>query len=299
MPAARAEWLRQPERGSGRLLRAYARVSRRLGRRASRPLLHAITAWYLAFAPRARAASRDYLRRALGREPRLADVHRHFACFATTIHDRVFLADGDLAPFAIETRGLELLSEAAATGRGALLIGAHFGSFEVVNAVGQVQGGVRVAMAMFEENARKMRAMFDALRPKLDAEVIALGRIDAMLRIRDRLDAGVFVGMLGDRTPGEEPAIAVPLLGEPARLPTGPLRAAAMLRRPVIFMAGVHLGGNRYRVVFEPLADFSGVAPADRDGAIADALARYADLLTRLCREHPWNWFNFFDVWRR
>jgi predicted LPLAT superfamily acyltransferase len=32
-----------------------------------------------------------------------------------------------------------------------------------------------------------------------------------------------------------------------------------MLRRPVFFMTGLYLGGNRYRLHFETLADFSQV----------------------------------------
>jgi len=31
---------------------------------------------------------------------------------------------------------------------------------------------------------------------------------------------------------------------------------------------------------------------------VADSVARYAARLEGVCREHPYNWFNFFDVWR-
>jgi predicted LPLAT superfamily acyltransferase len=24
----------------------------------------------------------------------------------------------------------------------------------------------------------------------------------------------------------------------------------------------------------------------------------YADALAAMCRRHPYNWFNFFDIWR-
>lgn len=73
---------------------------------------------------------------------------------------------------------------------------------------------------------------------------------------------------------------------------------AAVLRRPVIFMAGLYLGGNRYAVHFEPLADFSDTPREERDAAIEAAIGRYAILLERHCRESPYNWFNFFDFWR-
>jgi predicted LPLAT superfamily acyltransferase len=65
-----------------------------------------------------------------------------------------------------------------------------------------------------------------------------------------------------------------------------------------VFMAGVYRGGNRYDLRFCELADFSAAAsPAERDALICVALARYVATLEALCREAPYNWFNFFDFW--
>ena len=297
-PRARtAAWLAHRERGSGALLRFFSAASRFLGRPASRVVLRGITAYFLTFSPRARRESQCYLRLVLQREPTLADQWRHFFCFATAIHDRVWLAHGELAPFRIDVEGAELLDDAVANGTGALLLGAHIGSFEVVNAIGLAHG-VDVAMAMYEENARKLRAMLDALQPRLRPRVIGLGRTSAMLQIRDELERGTFVGMLADRTLGDEPVHHVSLLGAPAGLPTGPLRAAALLRRRVLFMAGLHLGGNHYRVLIAPLADFGTLLPGGRSAAIAAAVERYAALLEQCCRSAPSNWFNFYRFWK-
>ena len=153
-------------------------------------------------------------------------------------------------------------------------------------------------MAMYERNAQKMNAMLAAINPAAKPDIIALGEIDAMLRIAERLDGGAFVGMLGDRTLGEEAVQQVTMLGERACLPVGPMRLAAVLRRPVLFMAGLYRGQNRYHVVFERIADFSEIPAAGRDAAVRAALERYAALIDRCCRTDPYNWFNFFDFWR-
>jgi predicted LPLAT superfamily acyltransferase len=73
---------------------------------------------------------------------------------------------------------------------------------------------------------------------------------------------------------------------------------AALLRRPVVFMVGLYLGGNRYTIHFEPLADFSDIARGQRDAAVQAAITRYAALLDHYCRKAPYNWFNFFDFWQ-
>jgi predicted LPLAT superfamily acyltransferase len=70
------------------------------------------------------------------------------------------------------------------------------------------------------------------------------------------------------------------------------MRMAAMLRCRVVFMAGLYLGGNRYALHFEPIADF-GASPQE-PGA---ALAAYVACLERHCRAAPYNWFNFYDFW--
>jgi predicted LPLAT superfamily acyltransferase len=297
-PTKAAEWIGYRERGSTGLLRFMAFLSLRLGRRMSRAALYGIAAYFFLFAPGARRQSRRFLRRALGRAPRAGDRFRHVLNFATTIHDRVYLINEQYDTFRITIEGESLMRAQVDLGHGAFLMGAHMGSFEVIGSIGRRQAGLQVSMAMYEDNARKINSILAAINPKAKPDIISLGHIDAMLLIADRLDRGAFVGMLGDRTLGEEPVHEVTILGERAYLPTGPMRAAAILRRSVIFMLGLYCGGNRYHVVFEPIAVFSTVTPKSRDAVVRVAVERYAALLDKYCRSHPYNWFNFFDFWR-
>ena len=294
----RAEWAKSPERGSLTLLRMMTFVSLRLGRPVGRLILHFIALYFFLFAPTARRHSLDYLQRVLGRPPTAGERFRQVFNFASIILDRLFLINERYDLFDVSIEGEELMRERLLSGSGAFMMGAHFGSFEVMSAVGRRQPGLRVAMAMYEENARKVSAMFHALNPANKSEVIALGHIEAMLRVRERLDEGVFVGILGDRTLGGEPGLEVDFLGRPALFPLGPMRAAAVLRRQVFFMLGVYKGGNRYHAVFENLADFSETRSGERDAAVAAAIRRFAALLEKYCRSDPYNWFNFFDFWR-
>jgi len=293
-----AEWVGKRERGSTQLLRLMAFVSMRLGRRISRIPLYGIALYFFLFAPSARRQSRRYLRRALGRPPTALDRFRHVLYFATTIHDRVYLINERYDTFAVTVEGEATMRSEVQRAQGAFLMGAHMGSFEIIGSIGRRQPGLQVSMAMYEDNARKINGILAAINPNAKPDIISLGHINAMLRIADRLDRGAFVGMLGDRTLGDEPVHEVTILGERAYIPTGPMRAAAILRRSVFFMLGLYRGGNRYHVVFEPIANFSDVTPKSRDAAVRVAVERYAELLDRHCRSDPYNWFNFFDFWR-
>jgi predicted LPLAT superfamily acyltransferase len=293
----RSEWASSPERGSLTLLRMMTFVSLRLGRPAGRFILFFIALYFFLFAPTARRHSLAYLERVLGRPPTARDRFRQVSNFASIILDRLYLVNERYDLFDISIEGEEVMREQLDNGTGAFLMGAHFGSFEVTSAIGRRQPGLRVAMAMYEENARKVTAMFKALNPANKSEVIALGQIEAMLLIRERLDEGVFVGILADRSFGGESGLLVDFLGHPARFPLGPMRAAAVLRRPVYFILGIYEGGNRYHAVFEKLADFSEIRSGERNAAVEAAIRRYAGLLEGYCRSNPYNWFNFFDFW--
>ncbi|QID19684.1 acyl-CoA synthetase [Nitrogeniibacter mangrovi] len=272
-------------------------IALHLGRRVARLVLWPITGYFLCFGATARRASRAYLTRALGRPAGWRDVGRHLFSFAATILDRIYLLNDRFDLFRIEIEGEAMMRQRYDAGHGALLFGAHLGSFELTRALGRQLPDQRIALTMYEENARKINATLEAINPAARPEIIPLGRVDTMLQVRDALEAGALVGLLADRSLGDEPTRRLPLLGDPAALPVGPFRMAAMLRQPVIFMAGLYLGGNRYRIRFVPIADFGECAPAQREAAIDAAMARYAAELERCCREAPLNWFNFFDFW--
>jgi predicted LPLAT superfamily acyltransferase len=291
-----ARWA-APERGSALLLRLMIGLSLALGRPVARVLLYLVALYFFLFAPLARRHARIYLRRALRRAPTARDRFRQLYAFASTILDRLYLVRGRYGLFALSTEGDELMSGIVARGSGAFLLGAHLGSFEIMRAMSQRASGVKLAMAMYEDNASRVRALVGAGAAAGAPEIIPLGRMDTMLQIRDRLDAGGFVGMLADRTIGEAPAQPVSFFGHPALFPAGPMRAAAALRRPVIFMTGLYRGGNRYHVVFREIADFSRLPRGAREPAVSAAIERYVALLEEYCRSDPYNWFNFYDFW--
>ncbi|WP_295005174.1 acyl-CoA synthetase [uncultured Dechloromonas sp.] len=296
---AEAAWLRQQERSNLAILKLMVWISLTFGRAIGRLVLYGIAGYFVLFSPKARRFSRNYLHQALGRWAEWPDGFRHVFSFASTIHDRIYLLNDRFDLFDIEVIGAEAVTEAARSHPGALLIGAHLGSFEVLRAVGRGREGLPVAMLMYEENARKLNATLEAINPAASRDVIPLGRMDSMLQARDKLDAGYAVGMLADRSLSDDATVDCEFLGRPAPFPLGPWRMAAMLRRPVFFMTGLYLGGNRYRLHFEALADFTQTPREERDAAIRAAMQRYADRLTHYCRSAPYNWFNFFDFWQK
>ncbi|MEO8653223.1 MAG: acyl-CoA synthetase, partial [Ramlibacter sp.] len=234
-PRDGADWRQRPERSNMFWLRVMTWISLKLGRGASRIVLYGIAAYFLAFAPTARRMSRRYLQRVLKLPGDVGwtELFQHFLTFASVVHDRVYLINDRFDLFDIRIHNRALIEDLVAQGRGAFLIGAHLGSFEVLRAVGRRQPGMRIAMAMYQENARKINAALSAINPNAQLDIIALGHIDSMMQVHDLLAQGTVVGMLGDRSLGKDDTRDVDFLGDPAALPLGPFRMAAIMKRPV------------------------------------------------------------------
>ncbi len=300
---AAADWTADRERSNLWALRLMRWIAITAGRPVARLVLHPIALYFLLAHGKARRASLDYLSRVLGRSAGWGDAYRHILHFASTVLDRVYFLQDRFDQFEITASGAAALHGPLDRGEGFMLIGAHLGSFEALRASSQGRGA-RVAMLMYEDNARLLNATLAAVAPNAELHTIALGRAGAMLTLRRWLDDGGVAGLLADRTlPGHSDrshTLRIDFLGQPARFSDGPFRLAALLRRQVVFMAGLYHGGNRYEVRFVELADFrepSAIGGTNSDERIAEAIERYVALLESLCRETPCNWFNFFDFW--
>jgi predicted LPLAT superfamily acyltransferase len=290
------QWLEQRERSNAAAIRLLVGVALALGRPVGRALLYPVCAYFLIFSVKAKAASKKYLSKVLGRPPGIADLFRHYYNFATVALDRMFLLRGRFDQFDVRIHGEEILLETLARGETCLLLGAHLGSFEVLRALGRVRR-VQVTLAMFEHANPSVNALAKALNPQLEETVIGLGSPQSMLELRQRFERGEWVGMLGDRGLDNSATVQVPFLGEPAPFPVAPFRIAALLGRPVVLMVGLYHGGNRYDLCFERLVDAPKLERATRDATLRRWVELYAQRIEHYCRLAPYNWFNFYDFW--
>jgi len=294
---AKAPWLEHRERGTRSATRFMKWLALRCGRRVARLVLYPICAYFLLFSPQARAASRQYLGRALGRPARLGDLWRHYFTFAATVLDRVYFLGGQFDRFDIEIEGLDLVHRTLANGRGCLLIGAHLGSFELLRNLA-AEHRMPVSAVMYEDNAGNITDVLSTVNAKITSSTIAPSEVDSVLRISERLAAGEIVAMLGDRFAGSERRVICRFFGRDAAFPQGPLLLAHSLRVPVMLFVALYRGGARYSVHFE---SFCGEASTDRTARqawVQQSAQRYADRLEQLCRIAPYNWFNFYDFWQ-
>ncbi len=291
-------WREQRERGTRLGLVLIRWFALRCGRRASRLLLGFVVAWYLLRARDEQRQLRKFFTRALDRPGRWSDIRRLYWNFACVTLDRVFLLAGHEHRFDIRTRGAEILSRLRDEGRGGILLGAHFGSFEALRALGIHRAGLPISILQYVEQNPLITRELARIDPDLAHGIIPLGRPDVLLHLAERLRQGEFVALLGDRigTRGER-RVSCDFLGVPADFPSGGIEAALILGAPIILFLGVYRGGRRYDLHFELLEAGQRVPRGRRREATQRLVCRYANRLAHYARQTPWNWFNFFDFW--
>jgi predicted LPLAT superfamily acyltransferase len=290
-------WVNIPERGTPASVGIIGRIAGWGGRRFARLLLYPITFYFVITAHAARRASCEFLKRARSGSVHWCNVFRHFYCFASTILDRVYLLRGEFDRFCVTIHGKEVWERVNNTGKGCVLLGSHLGSFEVLRTLGVMQRGFSLKVLMNTTHNENVTRFFDALNPSVANTVIAPDRPDTLIRARESLDAGCFVGMLGDRVFGADKTTRCDFLGAPATVPAGPMLLAAMMHCPVILFFALYRGANRYDIYFERFADEIVLNREHRAQEIQCWMQRYVARLEHYARLAPYNWFNFYPFW--
>jgi len=290
-------WIEQRERSNPLALRMICGFAQLMPRRLTRLWLWPITLYFFLFAPKARAASRAYLRRIPGKSASWREVFAHLHSFASVILDRVYFLTDRFDKFNVTIEGAELLHTALAEKQGAILLGAHVGSFEAMRCLAIRHAHLPLKIMMYHDHNAMITRVLDELNPQVARSVINLAQPNALLQAKEAIDRGEFIGMLGDRVLPDEKSVSVSLLGGKVDLPIGPASLSAMLGVPVFVFFGIYTGANRYRVTIQLLHAGQQVPRKERDTFVANTMQEYASRIETVLLQYPDNWFNFYDFW--
>jgi predicted LPLAT superfamily acyltransferase len=289
-------WLSVAERGSVLGMRILVLLCTGFGRRPAHLVLRLVAAYYVVFHGTARRASRAFLTR-MGQPHGFRAVYRHILRFAQCSLDRLFFLRRDFSAFRIDSVGSEHLLALRDAGQGAILLGAHLGSFEAMRASGD---GLQLPLNVVGHfgNAKALNRMLDAYSGRVRTRLIEIRpqSVEFIFQAKDIIERGEMLAILGDRVMGG-PSTEVTFLGGKARLPTGPFVLAATLKCPIYLTFGLFFPPNRYQLYCERLVDRVVLPRPTRAEALKGYVQQYASRLEHYCRLAPDNWFNFFDFW--
>src|ERR1700736_6999855 len=105
------------------------------------------------------------------------------------------------------------------SGKGCILLGSHFGSFEVLRTLGVTQQDFPLKVLMDVAHNQNITRFLDALNQKIASTVIVTDRPDTLLRVKESLDAGFLIGTLGDRVSSDGKTVQCHFFASPAIFP--------------------------------------------------------------------------------
>ncbi len=197
------------------------------------------------------------------------------------------MADFRARPRQRHVEGLEHLRDAAASGRGGLVVSAHYGNWEAIRLAAR-DAGIELAIIYRAFN----NAPFDALsmtRIRLAGEPVMHKGPEGSRRLLRHLKGGGLALVLLDQRLGYGPP--TPFLGRPAQTTTTIAALAQRLRVPLIpAVARRRADGLSFDVRFEPPVDAATPEAAMR--AINDRISAWIEA-------EPGQWFWLHRRWKR
>ena len=199
-----------------------------------------------------------------------------------------------LAQFA-SLEGTEHLDAALAEGRGAILLTAHAGNFEL--------GGILLRARNLKVHAVYKPDRFEAvehLRESMRSQGGVVGiPVDGVgfstLPLVKLLREGALVGMQGDRDFSLN-GVSMPFFGREVPFPRGPWELAAMTGAPIITTFFYTDEERRFHAHFgEPI--YIHGERGQRGAAIKMGMRAYVADLEALIRRHPSQWYCFYPFW--
>ena len=290
-------WSENKERSNPATLKLICWIALNTSRYFARFWLYPITIYFFLTSSSVRKASKNYLTRIEGYSGSAWQVAKHIFCFSATILDRVYFLTDQFQRFNIKVHGLEHIEELQQTSKGAILLGAHFGSFELLRALA-LHNDVPVKILMYQDHNAMITKVFNSLNPDVAHSVINLASDNAMLEMSECIQIGHMVGMLGDRYIGNDKRICCSLLGEEVEFPAGPITLATITQAPVFFFCGIYCGKNNYEIHIEKIAEGNKLPRGEREEYVKQTTQKYVDRIEHYLKKNPYNWFNFYDFWQ-
>ena len=298
-------WWKKQERGGAFFLRPSLFLVQILPEFALKLIVKIVVWFYYIFSKNEReniAEFRRNLSKFAGSQTlKGTSVFSHFEAFGGAICDKFRVWKGKIKDSELEIIDLgRIKSELIGAKKGQILLTAHLGNVEICKALGARVDGFRMVILAYDKNSREFNEVLKRISQN-DGSVrmMLVNELDvaAMLELKNIVESGEHIGIMGDRTPlGGDKAARVKFLGKEASFNYGPYLIAGILGVKISSLWCQKIDG-KFRIELVPLASAVKLG-RDKAAAAREYLQIYVRELENRCKQTPAQWFNFFDFWR-
>ena len=298
-------WWKKQERGGAFFLRLSLFLAQILPEFILKFIVKIVVWFYYIFSKNEReniAAFRQNLSEFTGSQTlKGTSVFSHFEAFGGAICDKFRVWKGKIKDSELEIIDLERIkSELIGAKKGQILLTAHLGNVEICKALGARVDGFRMVILVYDKNSREFNEVLKQISQNDGSvRIMLVNELDvaAMLELKNIVESGEHIGIMGDRTPlGGDKAARVKFLGKEASFNYGPYLIAGILGVKISSLWCQKIEG-KFRIELVPLASTVKLG-RDRAAAAREYLQIYVRELENRCKQTPAQWFNFFDFWR-
>lgn len=187
----------------------------------------------------------------------------------------------------------EYIKQALATGHGAILATAHFGSWDMAGAIFARRFALAAVAETFSDE--RLNSLLQNQRIQKGIGIIPMeGSARRVLRV---LQENKIVAIVGDRPVSKEEGVEVTFFGRKTYVPSGPA-ALAIMSGAAILPGFVWYGRNNsfYEIAFPPIFPRTGKG-TDKAAEIARLTQYVYDALEEMVRQWPTQWYMFRQFW--
>lgn len=262
-------------------------------------LLRFVSLYFFLFSGHSFRHSYDFYRRGLqyGRMRSFFSVYRNYYAFGQVLVDRTAVMAGFRTRLSYTFEGEQHLRKMADEGKGALLISAHMGNFEMAGHMLR-RLDHKTSIVMYDAEHEQIRQYMSQVISKSFDIIVLKDDNSHIYAIRSAMENGDIICMHGDRYLKGSKVVQCPFLGREAYFPAGPFYLSLRNAIPVSFVFAMK--ESRYRYHFyatRPRLYNSAAAHGRRNEAIRQITGDFVSEMEKMVRQYPHQWFNFHDLW--
>ncbi|MCB9252439.1 MAG: hypothetical protein H6605_08205 [Flavobacteriales bacterium] len=263
-------------------------------------LLYFVCAYYFLFAG-SRKAVYHYFKNIHGYKG--LKLHRsafkNYYLFGQTLIDKFGVLTGAKKPLKMTHDGRHYLQSLAESGKGAIIVSAHIGNWEIA---GNVLSGYSKINVLMYRNEREDLSQFEQEKfRKHKVNIIAVDNnsMSHILELHQTFKRGEILVMHADRFVSGGQTKSMKFMGQFADFPVGPFYLAAKFGVPICFAGAVKTGiDSCYVFAHEPIYVEKVRGTEKLQEKIDELMKLNVFAIESVLKRFPLQWFNFYPFWK-
>jgi predicted LPLAT superfamily acyltransferase len=231
----------------------------------------------------------------------VVSLYKNYYIFGQTLIDKVVMMSGVKNNLSYQSDGENYLYELAKNKTGGILVSAHLGNWEIAGHLLK-KLDYPVNLVMFDaEHERVKKYLSEVMKERKNMKIIVVRNdMSHIYEINNAIANKEILCVHGDRFVEGSKPVSVSLLGEDAYFPTGPFFLAARYGLPITYVFAMKDNARHYHFYSTPPKVYSFERRNSKDqSGIKQMVEDYVVEFEKILRKYPYQWFNYYDFWKK